>query len=175
MNKIDINHKNAKNETIFHNAGQSGNINLIKYLLSIGKFDINKVDGNKQTPLFHAIKAMSFLAVRYLANLENINLEARYLHTAIEFNDNVFNYLFALKKIPLNERDNDNRTLLHYTVDRNNLSIVKQLITLSELDALDKDINGMNIFHIACKSGYIDIIKKSISMRFITYLFDLIF
>lgn len=159
MNKIDINHKNAKNEIIFHNACHSGNINLIKYLLSIGKFDINMVDGNKQTPLFHAIKEMSFLAVRYLANLENINLEARdnfyrtYLHTAIEFNDNVFNYLFALKKIPLNERDNDNRTLLHYAVDRNNLSIVKQLITLSELDALDKDINGMNIFHIACKSG----------------------
>lgn len=101
---------NFCNETLLHFACNSGNIDLVKYLISLNQIDI------KSTTVFSLI----FFFMKFL------------LIFLIQFYDYFFLWNFKIVKIF--------ETILHFACKSDNLELVKYIISLNEIDVDAKDI-----------------------------------
>lgn len=142
LNKIDISAEDIKGKTVLHNACERSNLELIQYLVSLDKFNINAKTKNGETPLSLAIANGKLSIIKYIASLLGIDLKltnssnCTYLHLAANAYENelITIFLLSLNQIPVDAKDDNKRTVLHYAC-RNikTLTLLKILLNVKNL------------------------------------------
>lgn len=59
-------------------------------------------------------------------------------------------FLVNMNKIPLNQTDNSNMTLLHYACKNRKIDVIQYLVKLNEIDLNSRNNNNETILHISC-------------------------
>ncbi|EAX96724.1 hypothetical protein TVAG_075300 [Trichomonas vaginalis G3] len=126
---VDI---DSLDSTPYHHAVLNEDVEVTKYLISIGKFDINAKEPFGAFPIHYA---------------------------ALNKNVEVFKLLCTLPNIDINAMDKRKLTPLHYAVLINNIEVVRYLCSLPNIDinAMDSD-NHTAAYHAAL-NDYVEIIR----------------
>ncbi len=113
---------NATNYILFH-AAQGGDLETIKYLLSLPE----SIDINKKNDL-----GESFI-----------------LWAAYSYNVQVMKYLLDEKQFNLNEKDNDGMTVLMHAVYGGSIEMIKYLVAEKKVNVNEKNKEGFTALHFA--------------------------
>ena len=131
-----MNIKDHSGCTLLHKACDFGQLDIIKFLVSVSSVDVNSKTSGGYTPLHIACKYCYLDIVQLLMSTQQIN------------------------PICTNE---DGDTSLHIACSSGNVDIVKYLLSTGHIDPMSTNKNGNTPFHIACSSGNVDIVKQLLS------------
>ncbi|XP_059486305.1 ankyrin-3-like [Neocloeon triangulifer] len=160
----DLNAEDNMYHDAFHKACDGDNLEVAKYLVGIGKFDLNKRNINGKTPWIKLARNESVEFKRYLVELgadihstDNFNLCA--LTIAAQFGD-VQNcrYLLSLG-LDFDVLTKEGGNALHQTCISGNVSTARFIIDLGRLDVNGTFKNGLTPLHVAASKSHIDMIK----------------
>ena len=136
---IEVNSKGS-GWTPLHIVCKTGNINILKALLSQKGINLNPTGGN------------------------DIDGELP-IHIAIKYNhDQIVQELLATNKIYINMKNKIGLCPIHIAIENKNITIIKQLLTKTDINLNMKNNEGETAFHQALKSRQIDIAKLLISI-----------
>ncbi|EAX94701.1 ankyrin repeat protein, putative [Trichomonas vaginalis G3] len=114
-----------------HYAALNVNVEVVKYICSIKKININLQDMLGSTPLHYGALNRNVDVIKFLCSLKGINKSVvdyqkkTPLHYAVLINNvEVVKYLCSLPEIDINAEDNDGFTALHYAVENDNVEII---------------------------------------------------
>jgi Serine/threonine protein kinase len=160
---------NAKDKTLLKCAASNSNVEVLKYLVSLGG-NVN-IKGNKGRILLHiAVSNSNVKVLEYLASLgADVNAKDNYggtlLDSAVRSNSNV-EVLKCLVSLgaDVNAKSNGGRTPLHGAAKWNsNMEVLKYLVSLGG-DVNVKDENGMTLLHCAASNPNVEILKYLVSL-----------
>ena len=169
VDKVDLNLDFMKNDTLIHIASKSGQLPIVKYLISKHKVnhDIKGYLGN--TPLHYACKEGHLSIAEYLlqkgANVNAKNIEGNTpIHNACENGHiQIVEHLFD-NRAEINSTNNYGITPLHYSCQYGHLQIAKLLISKGAIiNAQSED--GDTALHYACENGHISTVKYLIEQK----------
>ena len=184
----------TEEETLFHLACSSLSLPVIKKLLEIFSFSIEKTDSSGNNCLHKAAgnKKSGYAIFMYLVNNCNCNPKlgnddgTTPLHFAVKNNNtNLVNYILDecySDKLPIpcveaqnttepycaavNIADSNGYTPLHFACKAGHLNIVKYLVEERECDTTCLlTTSEITILHLATANGHLDIVKYLVSKR----------
>jgi ankyrin repeat protein len=131
----DINEKNTAGKTYLHLAAQSGDLNLIRLLLSYQGIQLNPVDNQQRTPLFMAAYVRRPDVVEELLNHEETNVnhthqsgETLLMRFAYLGDWRIFNLLLNHRDIDVNRVNHDGDTAIFYSIWSGRYNAVELLL-----------------------------------------------
>lgn len=142
---------------------ESGNINIINNLISKG-FNYETKDSNGMTPLLVACKFGHFKIVKLLdskgANFKNTDTQSHNaLYYACQSGDiDTAKFVFKKKLYDINQKFENNMTLLHIAAMKGHLKIVKFLED-KKADLYAKSDGGLTPFHYAAMNNHVDVME----------------
>ncbi|XP_019860489.1 PREDICTED: uncharacterized protein LOC105315081, partial [Amphimedon queenslandica] len=142
------------------------NAKIIELLITKGNADVNAVDEDDKTPLFHAVQSDSIEAVDILitngarTDIVDENGETL-LHCASESSKvEMLEFWIKREDFDVNVKDKKNRTPLFNAVENDMISIEAVDILLTNgarADVVDKD--GETLLHCASESGKVEMLE----------------
>jgi len=161
--------KNCKYESPLHNQCYTGNLDILKIIMSNSNSNLNKrakEDGN--TPLIISLKYKKYNITKYLLSDQNINVNKgnrRGYKPLIYMIKNNINEEEIFKKII--EKDEDinnsqyfkNATPLIYAIKKNNVRAIKFLLESKKVDINKRDDNNYCPLDYAIQEKNIEIIE----------------
>lgn len=168
---VDINHhfQNKNNNTALHIALFNNQIELAKHLLNYPQIDINAIGNNNSSILHTAIKNNHMEIANSLIKKQNIALNVvdsndnTLLHTCLKnhktnlamtlLQDSRTSELINAIDIP--ELD----TILHLAIKNKQISIIKELLSRTNINIIAKNAQGKTPFDLANESNNSTIIK----------------
>ena len=167
---VDVNQKDKSGTTAFHNAAARNNLAIVQ-LLAKQLIDINTVNDKGQTPLMLAVGGNDISVVQYIldnggdafAKDKAGNSLASYLVQSYRArNPKAFESKLALlskKGVSLTTTQAEGNTPLHLAVLKNDVNLVKQLLTYKPaINA--KNSEGLTALHIAAMKAKDDRLMK---------------
>ena len=163
----ELNVSDKYGDTALFNACRTGNVELVKILVS--KFECVRTFVNKVTnemPIHVACRMNSLEIFKALASegvdspvqCHQLNyLKKSLLHLACENDaENIVDYLIDNKVCELNNLDNNGRSPLHIACMRGNVKIVKKLLASGKFEITDKDKEENTVLHYICTRDIVD-------------------
>ena len=132
-----LNQTDVDGDTLLHTAChtecESGNVEMVQYLVTIETIDLNKVNGNEQTPLMVACiePKKEVVQVLLLANVDvnKANNEGQTaLFTACRCDHREITQLLLTAGADINKADNEGQTVLLMVSQQSNEEMVKLLL-----------------------------------------------
>lgn len=128
------------------------NVNVVKSLIEKGA----KIDGTNEVLLF-AAKGCDLKIITYLLNQVDSNIVFKkdkngqsFIHwSAKGYNKDVVKYLLDEKKFIINEKDNEEMTVLMHAVYGGSIDILKYLIEEKQMNINEKNKQGFSALHYA--------------------------
>ncbi|XP_046342732.2 serine/threonine-protein phosphatase 6 regulatory ankyrin repeat subunit A-like isoform X2 [Haliotis rufescens] len=163
----DLTVKTKYDDNILHAACEGGNVQIVEYIVSHNKVDINST-GHDRTPVMSAAlkghKAMFDLLVNKGCDLtvkdeygDNI------LYVACEGgNVQIVEYIVSHNIVDINSADDVGRTPVMLAVLKGHKAVFDLLVSKG-CDLTVKDTYGDNILHAAWKGGNVEIVKYIVS------------
>ncbi|XP_067651335.1 ankyrin-1-like [Haliotis asinina] len=166
---VTLSNRNGWNSLLL--ASRHGHVSTVKYLLSLGVFDINTRGGlYKETPVMVAAKNGHFdvydLLVRKGADISLVDDDkVDCLMLACEGgNPAIVNHLLTLKQFDVNKRGVHSMTPIMIAAEKGNYDVFKLLISGgADLSSLLR--YKLNCLMLACKGGNVQILKHLLSMK----------
>ncbi|XP_954876.1 ankyrin-repeat protein, putative [Theileria annulata] len=172
LKDCDLEFVDQVGRSAIHYAASSGNLDLVKYLVSNGVY-IDKKDVKGWTPLFIAVVKNHVEIVDLLLNYgADLSLTLRHrcaptrltdahsqaIHFAAIKSNREITELLLKRGVDINEKDSQGITPLSYACYRANLEYVSFLL---EQDANPKiqDVNGRTSFHSIALGGSLELAK----------------
>ncbi|XP_046577493.1 ankyrin repeat and KH domain-containing protein mask-like [Haliotis rubra] len=153
-------------------ACTSGNVNIVKHLLSTKLFDINERGGwNTATPVMMAARRGHYdvyhLLVTQGADLSLTDVDSQdILMVACKGgNLSIIKHLFSLKDIDVNRRGGHKRqTPIMLAAENGNVSVFDLLVS-EGADLTLSDVDDRNCLMLACYGGNLSIVKHLLSLK----------
>ena len=172
--KCDLEAEDEYNDRPLHIAcAFSGSVELVSYLIKVAGCDINTRGLEGRTILHKACEENHLEVTKFLVTEIKCNLEAedeynnRPLHFACAFSGSVelVSYLIKVAGCDINARGVQGRTILHWACVKNQLEVVKFLVTEIKCDLEVEDENSNRPLHIACTfSGSVELVSYLIKV-----------
>ncbi|XP_067653306.1 putative ankyrin repeat protein RF_0381 [Haliotis asinina] len=164
---VSLNVKTGGN--VLHLACYGGQLDVVKYLLSLSFININIRGWEKMTPIMVAAyqghKEVVELLVKRGADLSRRTRDGNILHTACDGGQiDVVNYLLSLNSVDINSRGWNQRTPVMVAAYEGHKDVVELLVKHGADMSLTTRF-GSNILYIACEQGYPDIVKYLLSLK----------
>ena len=154
---IEINAKNNSGETALHYAAKYGNFSKARKLIEKG-ININAKDNSGKTVLHYA--TIYFLSSKIKRKNNKNTKPDSYYNDIIKILELVLNK----DDIDINAKDNSGKTVLHYAVEYDSISLTNKLIAKGiDIDA--KDNSGDTALHYAAKHNKIPIAVELVEKR----------
>jgi len=158
-----------EHQNCLHAACLGGNFKLVSYLSE--KFDVNKTDSNKTTPLHIACKKGNLSIIKFLIKekqcYENTLTcsESTILHASCESNNlDVMCYVILMNKFDLNAKDSEGYTPFLLACKSADLNIIQYLEKLCDKEHQTKE--GLTSLHVASSNGNFAVVKYLSSNQF---------
>ncbi|MEY4464105.1 MAG: hypothetical protein RLZZ81_1076 [Pseudomonadota bacterium] len=144
------------------------NLEIINYLLSLEKTNINEKGTDDNTLLHHAIYSNKPEIVELLLKHGNIDINVKNFqgHTPLTLtisivggNPTIVELLLKYQSINVNEKDSNGYTPLHQAINFNKPEIAELLINHSKVNVNEKDQYGDTPLHQAINSNKPEIVK----------------
>ena len=150
----DMNSKDRQDQTPLHHSSSQGHLNVVKYLVEHG-CDIGAYDMRHQLSVELATKSGHDNVVKYLKTIHDI-----YLKAFIDSKNGILESIIELHHDHLNldTRDNDFRTLLHYSSSYGHLNVVEYLVEHG-CDINSKDIQDQTPLHYSSSKGHLNVVE----------------
>jgi ankyrin repeat protein len=145
--------------------------NFIDVLLETGTFDINASDNDGRTPLHYAIIGTNptIISRHLIEKGADPNIADRKgmtpLHLAAQIGKttDLIDLILKMKRIDINGRDTNGKTILHCAINGNNVTIARHLLD-NGADPTVRDNDGITPFHLAASySEDIDLLNLILS------------
>ena len=144
----------------------SGNVDIVRHLVTDKHCDVNAKGRNGYTPLHYACEKGHFEIVKFLTDHPQCNIEAeddfndRPLHKACKSrNVDIVRHLVIDKHCDVNAKASDSYTPLHYACEKGHFEIVKFLTDHPQCNIEAEDDFNDRPLHKACKSRNVDIVR----------------
>jgi len=164
-NGVNVNSKSSDGWTALRIAVRHGNIDTVRYLLSIKGIDINLPTNSGVTPIHLAAKYGDVQIARLLISMgiDDINVKTNegltpLFYAASNDQTTMVKFLLTIPGIDPNIQAKDG-TSLHYAVQRGSFGIVELLLSHPDIDTNIMFGDGFTALHIAVKKKYHQIIK----------------
>ncbi|XP_048241764.1 ankyrin repeat and KH domain-containing protein mask-like [Haliotis rufescens] len=153
-------------------ACNGGNVSIVKHLLSLKTFDINRRGGwSKQTAVMMAAEGRHY-EVYYLLVLEGADLSLTDVNNRDCLmlachggNVSIVKYLLSLKSFDINRRVGwSKQTAVMMAAERGH-SAVYDLLVLKEADLSLTDVNNRDCLMLACEGGNVSTVKHLLSLK----------
>lgn len=148
---------------VLHCSAESGNEELVQYLLSNDSLNVNHVDESGRPPLFHSI--MSSVSKSFLSHPKvDISIKDNDGNSAFHIASWIGNLdaLITITqsfKIDINDTNFKKQTALHIASDNNQLDVVRFLLSLPDIDPNAKAEYGKTALHNASIKGSTEIVR----------------
>ncbi|XP_046570765.1 ankyrin repeat domain-containing protein 50-like, partial [Haliotis rubra] len=156
-------------DNVLHCACRGGDVEVVKYILSKNRVDIDRRGSKKMTPIMVARhcghKEVVELLVSKTADgsLKYYNHKTM-LHSACwEGNMEVVKYVLSQNIVDINSR-RWKKTPVMVAADRGHTELVEVLVENGAKLSLVCD-DGSNILHLACKGGHLEMVKYVLSLN----------
>lgn len=129
---VDVNSRDEKKLTAIHNAVLKGNIDAVKFLLTVDDVDANARDINLASPLHYAV-----------------------------WNDDteIAKILVSCHGVDPNIKGSNNRTPLHEAVKNGFVEMLMILTSSYGININCEDVDGITPFHLSAKRGHEQIVR----------------
>ncbi|XP_059487008.1 serine/threonine-protein phosphatase 6 regulatory ankyrin repeat subunit A-like [Neocloeon triangulifer] len=160
----DLDYEDTMYHDAFHLTCYGDNLSVARYLVEIGKYDLEKRNVNGKTPWIKLAHDSCIEFKRLLVELgadihatDNFNLSA--LTIAAQFSSvEKCKYLMSLG-LDFDVLTKDGGTALHQACVSGNLATAKFILELGRLDVTDKQRDGSTPLHVAAGRGHLDMVK----------------
>ena len=134
---VDVNIQSYSGYTPLHTACQYGQLDIMKFLVSLSSVDINSTrDDDGYTPL----------------------------HTACHYGQlDIITFLVSLSSVDVNIQGVSGNTPLHTACRYGQLDIIKFLMSTEQVNPMPTNKIGDTPLHIACTCGYVNIVNYLLS------------
>ena len=163
INELDV-HTDGDIESLIHNVCVTGQLNILKFLISKHKNVAGFVKKCGQELLHDAcgngyVDIVECLVSEVGCNPASPDNDGN-LHVAcLGGHLNVVKYLITNRYCSPNSTDEQGRTLLHHACVKGHMNIVRYLIKELDCNPLVLDDNHSTPLHLACNSGHIQIVQ----------------
>jgi ankyrin repeat protein len=164
-NGVSCTQKNAQGRAPVHVAAEFGKILVLDEFKKMGDVDFKTFDSDQMQPIHVACCAGQRLAVdwfldHHLALLTDVDKAGRncLFHAARGDQETLVIYLVNDKKMLLNTLCNKKLTVIHHAVFKKAIKAIRVLVKLG-LSLETPGEGGLLSFHLACRSGLIDMVE----------------
>ena len=152
---------NEDGDFLLHIACQWGDATIVKYLITVGRCNLNITNACSITPLYTASEHGHLHVVKVLVGRKECDLNIpdyrgnTPLHTACKHgHHSTVKFLVNNQRCQLHAKNRMSETPLHTASELGNLDIVKVLADMRECDLNMPDDRGNTPLHMACKHGH---------------------
>jgi ankyrin repeat protein len=132
---IDPNSKYGKDgRAALSYAAENGQEAIVQYLITIGKAEVDSLDGSKMTPLLYAARKGQEAIVQYLITTGKAKVDSRDvdMRTPLSYaagngHAAIVQHLLATGNVEVESKDEDGRTPLSYAVEKGYTAVAQQL------------------------------------------------
>ncbi|XP_046547545.1 serine/threonine-protein phosphatase 6 regulatory ankyrin repeat subunit A-like, partial [Haliotis rubra] len=159
----DVSLLNDNRNNILHEACIGGHVDMVKYVLSQKVPDINSRGQYERTPVMMAAE------MGHREKVADINSRGQYGRTPVMLAAEkgyraVFDSLLSQKVADINSRGQYGRTPVMLAAEKGYRAVFDSLVREGADVSLVND-NGINILHVACIGGHVDIVKYVLSQK----------
>ncbi|XP_046580888.1 kinase D-interacting substrate of 220 kDa-like [Haliotis rubra] len=158
---------------MLHYACTKGDIETVKYILSLNVVDINSRGWNSRTPVIDAASGGNRDVVNLLvANGSDVSLvdvdgNNILYYASVSGDMETVKYILSLNIVDINSRGWNGRTPLMEAANLGNSDVVNLLVS-NGADVSLVDDDGVNVLHMACEEeGDIEILKSVLSSNLV--------
>ncbi|XP_067661057.1 ankyrin repeat domain-containing protein 50-like [Haliotis asinina] len=162
--------RDGPGKNILHYICWGGDVEVLKYILSLNKMDIDSRGERERTPLITAgLKGHKDVVELLVENGADLSLTDKrgdnILHFACDKGHvKVVEYVLSLHKVDINSRGRWKKTPL-LTAGHNGHREVVELLLRNGANLALRDASGDNILHYICWEGYVDFVKYVLSLH----------
>lgn len=155
--EIDINfEEESERKTYLHIACERNYLDIVKYLLTNPKIEVNKLDKEGVTPLYLACEKGNFEIVKLLHNLEEVDVnlprEQTPFYVACQNGHlEIIKLLLTNPQVKYNEPNLDFETPFFAACENGQLEVVKLLIQEPKIDIVKSNMKDITPFTISCQ------------------------
>ena len=164
---LNLKVKDSRNQTLLHIASKRFKTDdIIKELLDL-KIDASAIDDNGKTALFYLVQRRNNQAIAYLIKKTDLKIkdkQNRNVYFYAVANYNLFRLLTVKYKAPITDKDQFNKSLLTYIIDRGDYRVLKEYE--KELSSKIKFFEGENILSLAVRRANYDMVEILIKAGF---------
>ena len=169
---IDVNQADSVGSTPLSVAAENGELEIVKFLLTVPDIDVNKADNHETTPLYYAAEHSELEIVRLLLTVPGIDVNKATtggetpLYAAADDtrrgDTNIVRLLLTVPGIDVNKATIKNgETPLYAAASRDHPKIVKLLLTVPGIDINKATIkDGKTAFDIAIEKKNREVINN---------------
>ena len=168
---IDVNQADSVGSTPLSVAAENGELEIVKFLLTVPGIDVNKADNHKTTPLYYAAEHSELEIVRLLLTVPGIDVNKATtggetpLYAAADDtrrgDTNIVRLLLTVPGIDVNKATTGGETPLYAAASRDHPKIVKLLLTVPDIDINKATIkDGKTPFDVAIEKEKISVITN---------------
>lgn len=155
-----------------HDTCFSGNVELVKFLVETGRFDILATDKEKQTLLHESFDNLQL--IQYLISLNALavneidnNGNTVFLKAVNDESANVIEYLISNPTVNITIHNKNGKNVLHLLIENDNLQLLKLLVNLSKIPLNQIDKSRNTHLHYACRNRNLKIIFFKLKNHFL--------
>ncbi|XP_067653301.1 ankyrin repeat domain-containing protein 50-like [Haliotis asinina] len=166
----DLSLKVKTGDNVLHLACYGGQLDVVKYLLSLNSININRRGWKKMTPIMVAAnqgyKEVVELLVKRGADLSLRAQMGNILHTACSRGHfDVVKYLLSLNSVDIDSRGWNERTPVMVAAFKGRKKVVELLVKHGADLSLSTATNN-EILHLSCIQGEFDVVKYLLSLNY---------
>ena len=161
-----MNIDNSNGHTPLQTACEYGQLDIVKFLVSLPSVDVKIRISDYSTLLHKACRYGELQIVKFLVSLPSVDVNINNsnghtpLQTACEYGQlDIVKFLVSLPSVDVKIRISDYSALLHKACRYGELQIVKFLVSLPLINVNIHGDAGNTPLHTACQYGQLDIIK----------------
>ncbi|XP_071116426.1 ankyrin repeat and KH domain-containing protein mask-like [Haliotis cracherodii] len=166
----DVSLVDVDGDNILHYACRGGDVETVKYVLSLHVVDINSRGDGSRTPVMEAAewghREVVELLVSEGADVSMVDkVGHNILHLACIRGDvETVKYVLSLHVVDINSRGDGSRTPVMEAAEWGRREVVELLVSEgADVSMVDKV--GHNILHLACMGGYVEMVEFVLSLH----------